>query len=133
MQGKYLLDSCIFVELMHNNSNVAKRIIDVGANNCYMSIITYYELFYGAYNAPDKYRDNEIAKVRMIVKQFKVSHLPTTEDFAKTKVNLIKTGEYIGDADTMIALTAIANKMIMVTNNIKHFQRIKDLKIESWR
>ncbi len=133
MRNNYLLDSCVLIELMHGNSNVIKKILEVGIDNCRMSIITYYELFYGAYNAPEKYRDNEIAKVRKVTKQFHIIQLPTSEDFAQYKVSLIKQGNYMGDSDLMIALSAISNKMIMVTNNTRHFNRIKNLITESWK
>ncbi len=133
MQNRYLLDTCILIDLIRKDANVAKRIIKIGFDNCAISIITYYELFFGAYKAPDKYRDNEILKVRKIVSQFDVIQLPINEDFANYKVGLVSKGEYIGDFDTMIAMTAISNGMVLVTENIKHFNRIDKLKIESWK
>ncbi len=32
----------------------------------------------------------------------------------------------------MIASIALANDLILVTNNLSHFERIPDLKIENW-
>ena len=38
-----------------------------------------------------------------------------------------------GDADLFIAACALANNLILVTNNEKHFRRIENLKLENWR
>jgi tRNA(fMet)-specific endonuclease VapC len=38
----------------------------------------------------------------------------------------------ISDFDLLIGSTAIANDLIMVTENLKEFKRIKKIKIENW-
>ena len=38
----------------------------------------------------------------------------------------------IGAMDCLIASHALAEKRILVTNNAKHFSRIKELKLENW-
>jgi len=54
------------------------------------------------------------------------------EIFAKEKARLNKLGMMIADMDLMIASIAIANKLILITNNIKHFNRVKHLQIDNW-
>ncbi len=43
-----------------------------------------------------------------------------------------ETGQTIGIEDILIASSAIAHNLIMVTSNTRHFSKIKDLKIENW-
>ncbi len=38
----------------------------------------------------------------------------------------------ISDFDLLIGCTAVANNLIMVTENVKEFERISDIKIENW-
>lgn len=38
----------------------------------------------------------------------------------------------ISDFDLLIGSTAIANELIMVTENVKEFDRIKGIGIENW-
>ncbi len=38
----------------------------------------------------------------------------------------------ISDFDLLIGCTAIENQLIMVTENIKEFNRINGIKIENW-
>jgi len=46
--------------------------------------------------------------------------------------DLHKTGSMIGDADILIAATALQQGMAVVTNNERHFARISGLQILNW-
>jgi tRNA(fMet)-specific endonuclease VapC len=41
-------------------------------------------------------------------------------------------GTPIGEFDVMIAATAIAAQATLVTNNVKHFKRVRNLRVENW-
>lgn len=45
---------------------------------------------------------------------------------------LRQRGELIRDADILIASTALAQGLCVVTNNTNHFQRIPELQIQNW-
>ena len=45
---------------------------------------------------------------------------------------LYQRGELIGDADILIAASALVHDLVVVTNNEKHFRRIPELKVENW-
>jgi tRNA(fMet)-specific endonuclease VapC len=47
-------------------------------------------------------------------------------------VDLQKQGSIIDDADILIAAYCIKHDLILVTNNVKHFDRIKDLQVVNW-
>lgn len=38
----------------------------------------------------------------------------------------------IDEFDLLIAATALAGDYVLVTDNVKHFQRIEGLRIENW-
>lgn len=46
--------------------------------------------------------------------------------------DLYQRGELIGDADILIAATAITADYSLATNNERHFKRIADLRVENW-
>jgi tRNA(fMet)-specific endonuclease VapC len=46
--------------------------------------------------------------------------------------DLYQQGKLIGDADILIAASAIENDLILVTNNVSHFERVEGLPIENW-
>jgi tRNA(fMet)-specific endonuclease VapC len=51
---------------------------------------------------------------------------------AEIYADLKADGSLIGDADILIAATAMVNDLVVVTNNESHFNRIKDLQVENW-
>ena len=53
--------------------------------------------------------------------------------YAKEKVRLRKIGKPMNDEfDLLIGVTAIENKLTLVTDNIKDFERLEGIKIENW-
>jgi tRNA(fMet)-specific endonuclease VapC len=53
-------------------------------------------------------------------------------EYARQKANLRRKGALIDDMDLFIGATAIANNMILVTENAKHLARLENIKIENW-
>lgn len=53
-------------------------------------------------------------------------------EYGKQKDMLVKTGLTIEDFDLLIGCTALTNGMVTVTDNVKHFSRIKGLEYENW-
>lgn len=45
---------------------------------------------------------------------------------------LQQTGQTIGAMDTLIAAHALAEGLILVTHNTRHFERIPELKLDDW-
>src|SRR5947209_7676257 len=50
--------------------------------------------------------------------------------YGTLRSQLERSGTPIGDADLRIAAVALANDLIVVTGNTRHFERVPDLKIE---
>ena len=51
--------------------------------------------------------------------------------FAELKSTL-RSQDFIDDFDLLIGASAVANDLILVTENVKHLERIPHLKIENW-
>ena len=39
---------------------------------------------------------------------------------------------FIQDFDLLIGCTSVVEDLVMVTNNVKHFSRIENIKIDNW-
>ncbi len=48
------------------------------------------------------------------------------------RAELALAGTLIGPNDLLIAATAVANSVTIVTHNIREFTRVKGLRIEDW-
>lgn len=132
MQNKYLIDTNIIIELLRGSQEIKARLLEVGIRNCAMSVITDYELTYGAMHAPSKYVEQELQKVRDIRTRLPIAPMPQAERWGKAKQQLGAAGKQIDDFDLIIAETAIEGGFIMVTDNVKHFARVKGIDIENW-
>ena len=128
---KYILDTDIASYLIRGNHEVVNRKFLELYERCVISSITAAELQYGA-----KKRNNK--QMTQKVKGFceLVEIIPwdgnAAKAYAKLRVELETSGIPIGSMDMLIAASALANKAILVTNNTKHFSRIKELKLDNW-
>lgn len=52
--------------------------------------------------------------------------------YGKIRANLQRAGTPIGNLDTLIAAHAIELDRILVSNNLKHFKKVPQLKVENW-
>ena len=52
--------------------------------------------------------------------------------FGNLKASFENAGLIIDDADMFIAACALVHGLTRVTNNTKHFKRIKELKLDNW-
>lgn len=128
----YLLDTDIVIYWIKGNRNISKNIISVGFNNISASIITKTELLYGVYKSQNVEKNLETIHKLSKKIQFLDFSDSCQHNYAKIKVGLESKGMILDDLDTMIAATAIAYDLILVTNNSRHFSRIPNLIIENW-
>lgn len=128
---QYLLDTNICAFLFRGKFGIEQRLRKIGLRNCHLSIVSYAELYYGCKNSNDfdynfqilnEFCDNvDIIGIEEII--------PT---FASEKTKLKRSGQLIEDFDILIDATALDYNMTLVTDNIKHMNRIEGLEIENW-
>lgn len=95
------------------------------------SVITRFEILRGL---KAKNATHQIAKFNGIGQHSKIIELndEIIVQAADIYADLYKRGQIIGDADILIAATAIENNLTVVTNNENHFRRISGLQILNW-
>ena len=128
---KYLLDTNICIHFFRGKFNLNKKIKEVKLENCAISEITLAELIFGAENSSNPKKNYEL--IDIFSEQIKILPIFNSINiYAKEKVKLRKNGTMISDFDLLIGSTAISNELIMVTENVKEFERISGIKIENW-
>ena len=97
-----------------------------------LSLITYYEILSGLrFKNSNKILNNFIQFSRenniipLTIKSVNFSSIIYSE--------LRKSGQAIADADILIAGIALENNLTLVTNNVRHFSKIKGLIIDNWK
>ena len=131
MKRKYLLDTSIVAFLFRGKYNIGHILHELDDDQCYISEITVAELTYGAYHSNRVFENLlMIDKLANFVNVIPISC--AIDEYGKQKERLVRSGRMIEDFDLLIGCTAVAQKMTMETDNIRHFSRIEGIEIENW-
>jgi tRNA(fMet)-specific endonuclease VapC len=129
--NQYILDTDICVFALRGKYELDKKIIAVGIQNCFLSEITVAELKVGAEKSEFPLKNHQI--VELFCNKMTILPICLAIDiFAEEKAKLQKSGQTISDFDLLIGATAIYHQFILITNNIKHFSRMKKLLFDNW-
>ena len=129
----YLLDTNICIYALKNRPpSVLERLQSVGPSSVVLSVITVLELRYGA----EKSQTAAASHERLDRFLSPISVLPFDEDAAligsRIRAHLSRRGTPIGDLDLLIASQALTRNLILVTNNLREFERVPGLRVENW-
>ncbi|WP_047461162.1 type II toxin-antitoxin system VapC family toxin [Rhizobium rhizogenes] len=127
---KYLLDSNAVIAVMKGHSGFVAEIRKHKPQDFAIPAIVAHELFYGAYKG-QRVADN-LARVDAL--QFETLDFDR-EDARKAgeiRAVLAILGTPIGAYDVLIAGQAVARDLILITHNVREFQRVKNLRFEDW-
>lgn len=127
----YLLDTNICIYYIKGKYDLDKKFDAIDDSLLFISEITLAELKFGVENSalPDKNR----AVLQDFLSGVQILPIFDSLDvFAKEKARLRKLGTPVDDFDLFIGASAIANNMVLVTNNAKPFEKIDGIVIENW-
>ena len=130
-----LLDTTTLSDIMKGRDpNVRQRARQyLATHGCFeISILTRYEILRGLK------AKRATQQIILFDRQCEKSQvLPLTDativKAADIYAHLHQQGQLIGDADILIAATALVHDLVLVTENPAHFSRVPNLIIESWR
>ena len=128
-----MLDTNICIYIMKNKpEKVLRRFKEELNNGIGISSITLAELEYGMKHSSNPVQ-NERALLRFLVP---LSVLPfgagAASEYGAIRTFLQNNGTPIGPLDMLIAAHAKSEGLVMVTNNVREFERVPGLEIENW-
>jgi tRNA(fMet)-specific endonuclease VapC len=127
----YMLDTDTLSLALRGHGKVAQRLADHRPSELCMSAITLAELRFGA----DGRRSRKIhAAINAFVSGVHVVPFDAAAaaQFGAVGAALADSGVPIGQMDTLIASHAVAVGATLVTNNTKHFAKVRGLRLENW-
>lgn len=140
MQPIYLLDTNIISEISKPkpNSEVVKKVIE-NINLSRIASVAFEEMLYGVKKMPScKKRDDLFSYyVDYIQANYEIIPFDIHASWIHSDIRerLEAEGKKAPLADSMIAATAIANNLVLVTRNVKDFEDIQEvsaLMVENW-
>ena len=132
---KRLLDTNVCIDVLRGREKVISRLAQCSPNDCFISVVTEFELFQGADRAPVNRRKEERLKVARFVSCMQVLSFDSgcARIAARINADLLNHGTPVSITDVFIAATGLRHKIPLVTNNTKDFLRIDQLTLEDWR
>lgn len=129
-----ILDTTLIIDLMENIPEAIGKVkqLQLRQEHLFVSSITIFELWAGIWQSgkteKEKRKVLDILESQLILDFSKAD----AEEAGKIQGLLVKSGNRIDPEDCMIAGTAKQHNEQVLTRNIKHFSRIKDLSVETY-
>ena len=129
---KYMLDTNICIFTIKNKPESVRELFNRHHGQLAISTITLMELLFGAEKSAFPERNLAVvegfaARVALLdYDQHVAAHT------GQLKAELAKRGQLIGPYDQMIAGHARSQGLIIVTNNLREFERVPGLRSEDW-
>jgi tRNA(fMet)-specific endonuclease VapC len=129
---KFMLDTNICIFTIKNRPEQVREAFKRHSGQLSISTVTLMELIYGAEKSSNPERN--LADVEGFAARLEV--LPYDKQAAahsgQLRAELARVGKPIGPYDQMIAGHARSLGLILVTNNLREFERVPGLRVEDW-
>ncbi len=126
-----LIDTDICIELLRGNKKVIEKRKEEYTSIA-ISFMTASELYYGAYKSNNPSHNTSLVEEFILTVNVIQSSIRISKRCGDLKSKLQREGSLIEDADIFVAATCLENCDKLITGNIKHYNRIDELKIENW-
>jgi len=126
-----MLDTDSVSYYLRGQGKLAENVVLHQLSEICISAISLAQLCYGA----DRRASSTLqASIDQFVRTIEI--VPFNEDCARyygaIASDLERRGTPIGEFDVLIAAQALAIDATLVTNNVKHFARVRGLRVENW-
>jgi tRNA(fMet)-specific endonuclease VapC len=131
-----LIDASVLIEHERGRLDLDAYIEQRSEEEFFLSVITGSELLHGVHRAKDAgVRARRSAWVEAILERFPL--LPVDLSIARTHAQLwaelAARGQMIGPHDLWLGASCVAHGLIMVTANLREFERVPGLRVEQWQ
>ncbi len=128
-----ILDTTAIIDLLRGSNAVINKIKELERKNIPLVItsISVFEIWQGTKDIADEGKMEKIYSLLESLGSLSFD-IPAAEEAGSVHSHLKKEGKIIDPEDSMIAGIAKIHHETILTRNIKHFQRISGLKLESY-
>lgn len=129
---KYMLDTNIVIYVIKHRPVEMLEVFNAHAGQMCISSITLAELLHGVEKS--SMITKNLRKVEDFVSRLEVLPYENTaaSHYGDIRTNLEKKGIVIGINDLHIAAHARSEGLILVSNNVREFERVEGLRLENW-
>jgi len=129
---EYMLDTNICIYVIQNRPAELRERFDQLADELCISTITLGELLFGAQKSARRRQNLEAIEqfaARLEVLPFSAK---AAAHFGQIRAELARSGTPCGAYDMLIGAHARSEGMVLVTNNVREFERMPGLQLDNW-
>lgn len=128
-----LLDTniCIYI-IKEHPLEVLRRFEEYEVGDIGISSITAAELHFGAQKSQRPEKNLQALEQFLLPLAVVPFGGEAVIAYGRIRAHLEKQGTSIGSLDTLIAAHSLGLDLTLVTNNLREFERVPDLKVENW-
>src|SRR5438105_2065459 len=130
----YMLDTDVASYLIKGRSPALEaKLSAIEPSSVCVSVITHAELLYGLKRLSPEHRLHAVVRQFLRIVRTLAWDSEAAGFYAEIRHQLQTTGQPIGEMDMMIAAHSLAVSAVLVTNNTRHYKRIRaPLSLEAW-
>jgi tRNA(fMet)-specific endonuclease VapC len=131
---RYLLDTNVCVDYLNGRfPNVTERIRRASPGELCISSVVVAELRYGADRSLNRQRNHQRLDALTAEIACADFDLAAASAYGRVRAALEARGDPIGANDMLIAAQALSLGLTLVSDNLREFERVEGLVVESWR
>jgi tRNA(fMet)-specific endonuclease VapC len=130
-----LIDASVLIEYERGRLDLQPQLLEREDEEFFLSVVTASELLHGVHRATNpSVRARRSAWVEAVLERFPL--LPV--DVASARVHaqlwaeLARQGKLIGPNDLWLSAQAVAHGLTVLTYNLREFERVPGLAVQSW-
>jgi len=126
---KYFIETSVIIDFLRGKSKAIEDIENL-EGELTSSFVCLAELYEGIYRVKEKNK----AEKSVLSFFTGLSHVYSLDqdiakNFGQIRAELKREGKVIEDLDILLAATCLAHNLVLVTYNLKHFQRVKGIEV----
>ena len=131
---KYLLDTDICIELIRGRAaELLQRLTSLEPGEAAISAISVAELQYGVTRSSQPDRNRQALELFLLPLDILDFDFAAAARYGDVRAQLEAAGRPIGSYDMLIAAHALSHDLTLVTRNVREFERVAGLHIETWK
>ena len=129
----FMLDTNICIYVLKNHSDKLRHKFNA-TQGLGISTIVYAELCYGIENSDSPKKAQRWQQLELFTQNLNITDWSkeAAKHYGSIRAVLKQQGTLIGNNDLLIAAHALSLNAILVTNNVREFNRVPDLSVENW-
>lgn len=127
-----MLDTSIASAIISQRVDLSAQLAELDQADWCISAITRAELQFGVMRRPEATRLARLVNAFLEAARTEPFDERAADEYGRVRSGLERQGTGIGVADELIAAHALTLGAIVVTDNVRHFERVPGLELKNW-